>query len=516
MKTQAAFLKLFAVALSATILLSACGGGASSSADSQGSSTQAPAGSGSSSNGPGGSTGSAPNTSMINLVDPVHFPVSGVTVMRSMSTVTLASALADVSGWETLQICSGTLDPQDLNATPCLMENGQIWVPCANAPHQFAVYDNDEQLTTFTATCDLGVVDQIVPNRNFVLVYSVDSQTNEIVQHNLDLDALTLTVLNRLPTGQSPTKIIHHPTGNMIYVLDQADGDIATFHISGLTGAAEEVPPRLSTGSYPLDLVMNTQKTCLFVNNVGENSYGLSRFAIDQHGELAALAPVSFGTTAAPSALTLSDDGLHAYVATGFENRIRHYRVDPANCNMTLQDSILSGGLVASLAVNHSNSRLYVTYAYANLFASYAISEGVLVAGRTLIARNLEDPSVTCADGQCSGETVTDPGQILMIGAGDEGDVLSVFNGGVALKDFYVDNSGAFAYATRNTNHDVDVYLVGNDCSLTPYFSTVQGGDSLGIIVNMIPLDAQPCNKTLYSPEAATRAQAVSWVPVSE
>jgi 6-phosphogluconolactonase len=142
-----------------------------------------------------------------------------------------------------------------------------------------------------------------LPDSNAVAAYRIDNHSAHF----------TTIVGSPYPAGTSPSSVLLHPSGRLVYVSNEGDNTIELFSIDHTIGSLLEVPPRISTGLAPSSLVMDTAGGFLFALN--QISGSISAYSINSgNGALSPVAGSPFPTFPNPVSFALTPSGKFLYV----------------------------------------------------------------------------------------------------------------------------------------------------------------------------------------------------------
>jgi len=442
----------------------------------------------------------------LNFIDPLAFTLTDVDYVMEDVAQTGGSTTAFVNGVGSLTPTEFSLpDCTNLGSIDCKDQNGRLRLACTGKSRIVKVKRNGRCLKEVAVDCTQTYEEVLVDNQPQMFAYSVNSVTNEIVGHHLiadlDIDPVynKLEEFSRLSTGgRQPTKIISHPTGNMFYVLNRQDRNISMFHVSGISGQVTAVPNREPIGAEAIDIVMHESGKCVFSNNL---SGSFSTFTVSRSGFLKRETMVNLGEGNIPTSIVFSPNGGNdAYVALKSAEKIVHYSVNVETCNLEYRDEISAVSLVGQMVLSADGKALYAIGLFTNSFSTYTLdSAGSFVAD--------------------SGTMIPDDGReyeealVMVLGGTTENPIVNIQSLGIDVKEFFLDPNGVFAYSTNIYDSTVQAYRVGEDCSLNPWFSTTQGGDSLGVIINMANISTPQftCKRAIFSPGSQARESSLDW-----
>jgi 6-phosphogluconolactonase len=159
-----------------------------------------------------------------------------------------------------------------------------------------------------------------------------------------------------------PVAIAVAPASNFVYVLDQIDGTIVTFHLDNSTGilTSDVALPPVPVGSTPSSIAMNPAGTFLYVTNQVSNN--ISGFKVGSGGDLTAIA-ASFPAGSAPVSSAVDPSGQFLYVVDHGSNQISGYRITAGSGDLTAVSGspFNTGGGPLFVAISPTNKFLYVS-----------------------------------------------------------------------------------------------------------------------------------------------------------
>lgn len=268
--------------------------------------------------------------------------------------------------------------------------------------------------------------------------------------------------------GNSPSSVVVHPSGQMVYVANQADSSISLFTADPGNGALLEVLPRTAGfGTSPAFMTMDAGGHFLFVANQGSGDVQV--FQIGVGGVLSAVSSAPIGS--APGALVLTPSGFLIVPVP----RLSDIVMLKVGSNGVLQ-------FVGSFPV--SNGVGGVAWAP----AAAQIINGVVQPPLPgfVYATNPAAGTVSVFAIQPGGAVL--PQSALTVAAGTTPWVAAT------------DLSGNFLYVANAGSSDVSQYKIDhNTGALTPFASPVSAGASPGFIV------ADPHGKFVYVGEAGAQ-----------
>jgi 6-phosphogluconolactonase len=145
-----------------------------------------------------------------------------------------------------------------------------------------------------------------LPDSNAVGAYRIDNHSARF----------TTIVGSPYPAGSSPSAVLVHPSGRLVYVANQGDNNIELFSIDRTIGSLLEVRPRVATGLAPASLIMDTAGSFLFALN--QISGSISAYSINSgSGALSPVAGSPFPTFPNPVAFAITPSGKFLYVVNG-------------------------------------------------------------------------------------------------------------------------------------------------------------------------------------------------------
>lgn len=422
----------------------------------------------------------------LTLMDPLAEPLAGleVSIGEPPTAMVSGSSLALMQG----SILALESDPcnspeEATDQTYCTDGNGTVRILCKGNFQNYYISKNGKLLDTGTLDCQSNEVEYELPNQDLLMVFSVDSWNDELVQHAIDPDTGELAELNRFPAGYYPDELTKHPTGNRLYLLNRFDNNISQFKISGIDGTVTEDLPRVPTGEWPFDLAINSAGSCLYVSNVLEGS--ISQYSVSAQGLLTEVLPrVSSPNSDTFTAIAISPDGNHVYAAEPGTHKIIHFTVDPQTCALSPGESIDSNFAVFSMDFNPNGKRIFTTDTDSNVILYHSVdAEGSLIVGASEYIQGSVPENVG------TWPPPTSYAQMLIFEQEAAQSTFKVEYGSGDIGDFVVDPNGKFAYALDGYWMQIHTYRFEADCSLTPISSTpkVTTGTSSMVLVDLRP-----------------------------
>jgi 6-phosphogluconolactonase len=138
-----------------------------------------------------------------------------------------------------------------------------------------------------------------------------------------------------LPGGSGPTRLVCHPSGRWVYLIDESI-DAVSVHvfdedIKALSSMASQVISTLPAGvsgakNRPTDLVLGRAGRFLYVTNRGNDS--VATFRVDPGGTLTLVGHEGSGGRA-PAALAVDPTGAYLLVANQGSKSVVVFRLDP-------------------------------------------------------------------------------------------------------------------------------------------------------------------------------------------
>lgn len=156
-----------------------------------------------------------------------------------------------------------------------------------------------------------------------------------------------------LPAGSQPARLVCHPSGRWVYLLDEGRGAVAVFRfgddLKALSPISSQVIPALPEGAKrgrPIDLAVSPAGKFLYVANRGPND--VAAFEIDAAGTLKLVGhvPVSGG---AVGALAVDPSGRVLVVANEGSKSLAVYFIDPTTGGLAPGRSVAVGGTPLSV-----------------------------------------------------------------------------------------------------------------------------------------------------------------------
>jgi 6-phosphogluconolactonase len=171
-----------------------------------------------------------------------------------------------------------------------------------------------------------------------------------------------------------PVAMTVTPDSNFVYVVDQVDGMVVTFHLDASTGVLtpDIALPPMSVGSTPSSIAINPDGTLLYVTNQGSNN--VSGFKVASSGDLTSTGtPVAAGVGPVSSAIDPS--GQFLYVVDHDSNQISAYRITAGSGNLTPTSGspFNTGTGPLFVAISPTNKFLYVSNNSAGTISGYGI-----------------------------------------------------------------------------------------------------------------------------------------------
>jgi 6-phosphogluconolactonase len=170
--------------------------------------------------------------------------------------------------------------------------------------------------------------------------------------------------------GNSPSSVVVHPSGQFLYVANQADNTISRFSINPTTGALTEVLPRTAAGGLsPGFMTLDSGGNFLFVANQGSSD--VWAFQIGTAGTLTQVSNVSVGSS--PAGLSLTSSGFLFVPVPNF-SAIAVLSVSSGSLQFVGSFPVSNG--VAGIAVDSGAKFLYATNPATNTVSGFAIQSG--------------------------------------------------------------------------------------------------------------------------------------------
>jgi 6-phosphogluconolactonase len=117
--------------------------------------------------------------------------------------------------------------------------------------------------------------------------------------------------------GRAPSSVVVHPSGQFLYVANQADSSISLFAADPTNGSLTEILPRTTGfGTSPTFVTMDSGGHFLFVANQGSND--VWAFQVGAGGLLAPVSSAPIG--GAPGGLVLTPSGFLIVAVPGFSD----------------------------------------------------------------------------------------------------------------------------------------------------------------------------------------------------
>jgi 6-phosphogluconolactonase (cycloisomerase 2 family) len=171
-----------------------------------------------------------------------------------------------------------------------------------------------------------------------------------------------------------PVAIAVTPGSDFVYVVDQVDGTIVTFHLDASTGVltSDVALPPVLVGSTPSSLAMNPDGTLLYVTNQGSNN--VNGFKIGSGGDLTSIG-AAVGAGVGPVSAVIDPSGQFLYVVDHDSNQISAYRITFGSGTLTATSgSPFNTGLgPLFVAISPTNKFLYVSNNSAGTISGFGI-----------------------------------------------------------------------------------------------------------------------------------------------
>jgi 6-phosphogluconolactonase (cycloisomerase 2 family) len=233
---------------------------------------------------------------------------------------------------------------------------------------------------------------------------------NDVSAYRIDNQSGNASLLIGSPylAGNSPSSVVVHPSGQFLYVANEADNTISLFNINSTTGALTEVLPRMTSGLSPAFMTMDSGGTLLFVADQISND--VSSFQIGASGALTPVSSVSVG--ASPAGLVLTTSGF-LFVPVPTFSRIAVLSENSGLLQTVGSFPVTDG--VAGIAVDSAAKFLYATNPVSNTVSAYKIQSG---GSLTAV------PGLTFGTGTAPVAAVVDPrGSFLYVADSGSGNI---------------------------------------------------------------------------------------------
>ena len=202
-------------------------------------------------------------------------------------------------------------------------------------------------------------------------LYVLNAASNDISTFTVDAATGSLTSMGApIAVGVNPQAIAVDPSGKFVLVANGTSNNVSVFAINPSTGALTQVPgsPFVS-GRVPYRFAFGAGGKFVYVNNDGA---GLSAYSLNATtGELAALAgsPFAISTTA-----YISADRAGAYLYVPVTNGLSVYAIDATTGTLTLAGGPYPAGADTSVVSIESSGRfLYLSNSADGTVSGYAI-----------------------------------------------------------------------------------------------------------------------------------------------
>ena len=150
----------------------------------------------------------------------------------------------------------------------------------------------------------------------------------------------------KLPPGSGPTRLVCHPSGRWVYILNETNDTIAA-HVVGddiraLSSLASQIVSTLPSGfpaakSRPGDLLLGPKGRFLYATNRGHDS--VVTFAVDGSGDLTLVGHQPSGGRG-PAALAVEPSGRYLFVANHEGRNLVVFRLDPTTGSPALVQTV--------------------------------------------------------------------------------------------------------------------------------------------------------------------------------
>jgi 6-phosphogluconolactonase (cycloisomerase 2 family) len=189
-----------------------------------------------------------------------------------------------------------------------------------------------------------------LPDSNAVAAYRIDNHSARF----------TPIVGSPYPAGTSPSAVLVHPSGELVYVANEGDNTIELFSIDHTIGSLLEVPPRISTGLAPSSLVMDTAGSFLF--SLNQISGSISAYSINSgNGALSPVTGSPFPTFPNPVTFALTPSGKFMYVVNANLSAIFAYTVTSGVVQRVPGLPVQVGTVPFAIAVDPGEKFAYVS-----------------------------------------------------------------------------------------------------------------------------------------------------------
>lgn len=210
-----------------------------------------------------------------------------------------------------------------------------------------------------------------------VSVFSIDSSTG----------ALTAVSGSPFYANDTPSEIVIHPAGNLVYVTNPRIGTVTAFTFDNTTGVLTSVGPPVESGSGASGLAIDSSGRFLYVANTSAENPGsvavgnISGFTINTTtGVLSPItgSPFTSPVGAGPSALVIDPSDRFVFATTaGGSYSLWCFAIDPVNGQLTAEPgspySVAAGTLFA--LIDTTGNFFYIGSQSANGIEAYTYNQ---------------------------------------------------------------------------------------------------------------------------------------------
>jgi len=304
-------------------------------------------------------------------------------------------------------------------------------------------------------------------------------------------------------TGPSP-RIVGEPSGKYLYVGNNNNSSIASYHISQTTGALTPFTntPAIATGLGPIFLLSSTASTTpvtvipkhvYIANDGGLGNGSLASYSVNSTTGLLSATGSTSPTGVLPSGVAATRNGKFVYAVNYGSNTISAYASDNGALTPIVGGSTATPALPHFMAIEGGGRFAYA--AHDTTISAYAINAntGVLTQiGTPIAAGNFPETLAADNSGRClfaanngsnnvSAYLINSTTGVLTAASG------SPFASGGSPIEIAIHPSGRFVYVTNDADNTVSSYAIttgfGSTCALTPIAGSpfAAGAPSLGL-----------------------------------
>jgi len=297
--------------------------------------------------------------------------------------------------------------------------------------------------------------------------------SNSVAAYRVDNNSGATSVLIGSPfvTGSSPAGLMVSPSGQFLYVANQAEATISLFKINSASGALTEVLPRTSAAGMvsPGLMTMNSAGTQLFVADQVANS--VWAFQIGAGGGLTLVSSIPVG--ASPSGLALTAAGF-LYVPLPNFSKIAVLNANSGSLQSVGLFPVTNG--VAGIVVDPAAKFLYATNPATNTVSGFSIQAGgsltpvlglTVATGTTPVAAAVDLSGKYLYVANFGGNDISQYTINASTGVLTANTTSATVGGGTNPAFFVVDPGGKFIFTGNAGSQSVTEFLVNSNGTLT-------------------------------------------------